>query len=110
MKLSVLAGAATLAAAAALPSQADAGGFAFSIGGPGGGFTYTNGIRPYGGYYPVGYGRGYHRHPAYLPVYSPPVVYGRGPYWGGYPGYYAPPVYYPAPVYYPPVYHGHRHW
>ena len=112
MKLSVLAGAATLAAAAALPSNtADAGGFVISVGGPGGGFTYANGVR--GGFLPVGYGRPVYGHPAYgRPVYRPPVVYGHPPYYGGYPGpIYAPPrpVYYP-PVYRPPVYYGYPRW
>ena len=126
MKLTVLAGAALLTAAASLPSSADAGGFVISVGGRNGGFTYANGVR--GGVYPVGlggpvyggpvyggpvyggpvYGRPVYGRPGWGgPIYHPPVVYGRPPFYGGYPG---PGWGYPRPVYYPPVYYGHPRW
>ena len=72
MKLFATAAAALLMGVANVPSTADAGGFAISIGSRNGGFTYSNGYSPYrtvglrsgyygGGYYgasPYGY-RGY---------------------------------------------------
>ena len=73
MKLSILAASTILMCAAGTPQSADAGGFAISIGGRNGGFSYYSGpaFRPVYGYGPVGYrGYGYRggRHYGYSPV------------------------------------------
>ena len=101
MSRSLLAAAALTAAFAC---TSEAGGFAISVGGPRGGFTYVDGpVRTaalpvgygHGGYGYGGYGYPDYYAPAFRPAYVSPVVYGRGPYYGGYPGpAYAAPVNY----------------